>query len=205
MPRQAVLCWYAWVDLCSSEENAMERHTPQRQDRQRSSQRRMPKPTMRLHAEAAAVLRLLEHTRTSVFLTGRAGTGKSTLLQYFRATTAKRLVVLAPTGVAAVQVQGQTIHSFFGFGPDITVAEVRQRPVRETALFKQLDTLVIDEISMVRADLLDCMETFLRRHGPRPSQPFGGIQMLFIGDLYQLPPVVTPDDEEVGRVPQGCG
>ena len=175
----------------------MDRRTPHRSDRQRDRTRRHAKPQLTLHAEAAAVLRLLEHTRTSVFLTGRAGTGKSTLLHYFRATTAKRLVVLAPTGVAAVQVQGQTIHSFFGFGPDITVEEVRQRPVREPALFKQLDTIVIDEISMVRADLLDCMDMFLRLHGPRPSRPFGGIQMLFIGDLYQLPPVVPPDDAAV--------
>jgi hypothetical protein len=175
----------------------MDRRTPHRSDRQRDRTRRHAKPQLTLHAEAAAVLRLLEHTRTSVFLTGRAGTGKSTLLQYFRATTAKRMVVLAPTGVAAVQVQGQTIHSFFGFGPDITVEEVRQRPVREPALCKQLDTIVIDEISMVRADLLDCMDMFLRLHGPRPSRPFGGLQMLFIGDLYQLPPVVPPDDAAV--------
>jgi ATP-dependent DNA helicase PIF1 len=175
----------------------MDRNTPQRRYGPRYPQRRIPKPQVRLSAEAADVLRLLAQTRESVFLTGRAGTGKSTLLQYFRATTTKRLVVLAPTGVAAVNVQGQTLHSFFGFGPDITVEKVRQRHVREAGLFQRLETIVIDEMSMVRADLLDCIDTFLRLHGPESSQPFGGIQMLLIGDLYQLPPVVTPADEEV--------
>jgi ATP-dependent exoDNAse (exonuclease V) alpha subunit len=101
--------------------------------------------------------------------------------------------------VAAVNVQGQTIHSFFGFGPDITVEKVRQQRVRDSALFKKLPAIVIDEISMVRADLLDCIDEFLRRNGPDHHRPFGGIKMIFVGDLYQLPPVVPPEEEQLFR------
>ena len=136
-------------------------------------------------------------TRAHLLLTGRAGTGKSTLLQQFRATTKKKLVVLAPTGVAAVNVGGQTIHSFFGFRPGITLDNVRSRSRGQNSIYKQLDMIIIDEISMVRADLLDCIEKFLRLNGRYEGQPFGGIQMVFIGDLYQLPPVVTEDEQEL--------
>ena len=125
---------------------------------------------------------------------GPAGTGKSTLLQHFRQHTRKKLVVLAPTGVAAVNISGQTIHSFFGFRPGITLDQVRSRRRGPEAIYQQLDMIVIDEISMVRADLLDGIETFLRLNGPVEGAPFGGIQMVLIGDLYQLPPVV-PEDE----------
>jgi len=112
--------------------------------------------------EAHAALQRFEDTQQHVFLTGRAGTGKSTLLQHFRATTTKRIVVLAPTGVAAVNVQGQTIHSFFRFGPGITPDKARRRMRGTTQLYRHLRTIVIDEISMVRADLLDCIDQFLR-------------------------------------------
>lgn len=142
---------------------------------------------------------LLENSRRNIFITGKAGTGKSTLLQYFRAHTSKRVVVLAPTGVAAVNVQGQTIHSFFRFKPDITPETVPSIRIRKAArrVYKNLDAVVIDEISMVRADLLDCMDGFLRLHGPKEDAPFGGVQMIFFGDLYQLPPVVAPHDRQV--------
>jgi ATP-dependent exoDNAse (exonuclease V) alpha subunit len=149
--------------------------------------------TLELTPEAQAALQRFEHTQQHVFLTGRAGTGKSTLLQHFRSTTQKRIVVLAPTGVAAVHVQGQTIHSFFRFGPGITPDKARRR-TRNAQLYRHLQTIVIDEISMVRADLLDCIDQFLRANGPRASKPFGGVQMIFIGDLYQLPPVVLPEE-----------
>ena len=102
------------------------------------------------------------NTRQHVFLTGRAGTGKSTLLQHFRTTTRKRLVVLAPTGVAAVNVHGQTIHAFFGFDPDITPEKARTPGPEKKQLYRNLQALIIDEISMVRADLLDCIDQFLR-------------------------------------------
>jgi ATP-dependent exoDNAse (exonuclease V) alpha subunit len=151
-------------------------------------------PALELTPEANAALQHFENTQQHVLLTGRAGTGKSTLLQHFRSTTRKRIVVLAPTGVAAVHVQGQTIHSFFHFAPGITPDQARRRMRGKTQLYRQLRTIVIDEISMVRADLLDCIDQFLRTNGPRASEPFGGVQMIFIGDLYQLPPVVLPED-----------
>ncbi len=142
-------------------------------------------------------LELMEKTDKGVFVTGRAGTGKSTLLSYFRATTAKRIAVLAPTGVAALNVRGQTIHSFFGFKPNVTMERIKKIPSSSDRgdVYRNIDTIVIDEISMVRADLLDCVDKFLRLNGPRKGKPFGGIQMIFIGDLYQLPPVVTGSEK----------
>jgi ATP-dependent exoDNAse (exonuclease V) alpha subunit len=154
-------------------------------------------PALTFNAEGQQVLDILDTTLAHLFLTGRAGTGKSTLLQHFRQTTSKKLVVLAPTGVAAVNVGGQTIHSFFGFRPGITLDNVRSRSRGQNSIYKQLDMIIIDEISMVRADLLDCIEKFLRLNGRYEGQPFGGIQMVFIGDLYQLPPVVPEDEQEL--------
>lgn len=130
-----------------------------------------------------------------VFVTGRAGTGKSTLLRYFRATTRRRVAVVAPTGVAALNAGGQTIHSFFGWRPDITPARVRRVGEEKGRLYRALEAIVVDEVSMVRADLLDCVDRFLRLNGPSPGEPFGGVQMVFIGDLYQLPPVATALEE----------
>ncbi|GBD10759.1 ATP-dependent RecD-like DNA helicase [bacterium HR23] len=134
-------------------------------------------------------------TGRHVFVTGRAGTGKSTLLRYFRATTRRRVAVVAPTGVAALNAGGQTIHSFFGWRPDITPARVQRVGKEKGRLYRALETIVVDEVSMVRADLLDCVDRFLRLNGPRPGEPFGGVQMVFIGDLYQLPPVATALEE----------
>jgi ATP-dependent DNA helicase PIF1 len=141
-------------------------------------------------------LHIMEDTNKSIFVTGRAGTGKSTLLSYFRLVTPKKVAVLAPTGVAALNVKGQTIHSFFRFKPGITLRQINKLRSGEEGktLYQKLDAIVIDEISMVRADLLDCVDKFLRLNGPDPAKPFGGIQMIFIGDLYQLPPVVTPGE-----------
>ncbi len=144
-------------------------------------------------------LDIMEDSDRNIFVTGRAGTGKSTLLDYFRQTTKKKVAVLAPTGVAALNVKGQTIHSFFRFKPGITLDQVKKRRSSDGAasIYGKLDTIVIDEISMVRADLLDCMDRFLRLNGPEAGRPFGGIQMAFIGDLYQLPPVVTGGERTV--------
>lgn len=144
-----------------------------------------------LNEQFLHALHIMEETNKNVFITGKAGTGKSTLLQHFRGITKKNIAVLAPTGVAAVNVKGQTIHSFFGFKPDITPDTVKKIRPRDKNIYKKLDAIVVDEISMVRADLLDCVDVFLRLHGKKKSLPFGGIQMIFIGDLYQLPPVVT--------------
>src|SRR3990170_2968570 len=147
--------------------------------------------TLEFNEGFSRAFHMMEDTDRHVFVTGRAGTGKSTLLQYFRQNTKKDIAVLAPTGVAAVNVRGQTIHSFFNFKIDITPDSVRRIRPRDKAVYKKLHAIVVDEISMVRADLLDCVDVFLCLHGRGKSMPFGGIQMILIGDLYQLPPVVT--------------
>lgn len=139
----------------------------------------------------------MEETNKHLFLTGKAGTGKSTLLEYFRLNTRKEIAVLAPTGVAALNVDGQTIHSFFGFKPSITPEKIKKINGPDAAIYKEFDTIVIDEVSMVRADLLDCIEKFMRLNGPYKKQWFGGVQMIFIGDLYQLPPVVSGAEREI--------
>jgi ATP-dependent DNA helicase PIF1 len=158
---------------------------------------RVYQPAIEINDQFKQALDIMENTGKSVFITGRAGTGKSTLLDYFRSHTRKKVAVLAPTGVAALNVNGQTIHSFFKFRPNITFNLVnRLRATEEgNTIYQKLDALVIDEISMVRADLLDCVDKFLRLNGPSPDKPFGGLQMIFIGDLYQLPPVVTSTEK----------
>ncbi len=155
-------------------------------------------PTLQLNDDFRHALDVLEKTDTHLFITGKAGTGKSTLLQLFRNTSHKKVAVLAPTGVAALNVQGQTIHSFFGFPPRIvTPGEAARKVTRKDLLriYKNLEVLVIDEISMVRADLLDGMDKFLRVNREN-YRPFGGVQVVFFGDLFQLPPVVTRDPVE---------
>lgn len=151
--------------------------------------------------EFSQVFEGLEYTRLSLFITGKAGTGKSTLLQYFRLKTQKNIAVLAPTGVSAINIKGQTIHSFFQFKPDITPQNVGDIHIskKKRELFKKLDAIVIDEVSMVRADLMDCIDQTLRINGPDFDKPFGGIQMIFFGDLFQLPPVVMREEEEIFR------
>ena len=158
---------------------------------------------------------IIVHTDAHVFLTGKAGTGKTTFLKSLPSKTAKRMVVVAPTGVAAINAGGQTIHSFFQlpFGPQIP--EKAQQTVdkpdfRARALASQfqkisrnkmkimrgIELLIIDEISMVRADVLDAVDAVLRR-ARRSSKPFGGVQLLMIGDVHQLAPVAKPDEWEV--------
>lgn len=162
-----------------------------------------PKPVeIDFNPEFRRALQSMEDTNRNILLTGRAGTGKSTLLSYFRDHTKKKVVVLAPTGVAAVNVTGQTIHSFFHFKPNVTPASIKKKKSEnkeKTTIYKKLTTIVIDEVSMVRADLLDCVDKFLRLNGPEQKQSFGGVQMIFIGDLYQLPPVVTSAEREIFR------
>ena len=135
----------------------------------------------------------------SIFITGRAGTGKSTLLTYLREEVLKdNFVVVAPTGVAAINVGGSTIHKFFGFLPDITFQHIEgaEYHPRSQKIMKNLKTLIIDEISMVRADLLDCVDKALRKYGPKPTKPFGGVQVIFVGDLFQLSPIVAESEKE---------
>jgi len=129
-----------------------------------------------------------------LFITGRAGTGKSTLLSLIRRTTRRNVAVLAPTGVAALNVRGQTVHSFFGFpGKLLRPEDIRKK--RNRSLYTRLDTLIIDEVSMVRADLLDRVDDFLRLNRERPDERFGGVQVVLFGDLFQLPPVVASNVE----------
>ncbi len=154
----------------------------------------------------------LQYTNQNIFLTGKAGTGKTTFLRNLKKQSPKRMVVVAPTGVAAINAGGVTIHSFFqmAFGPQIPVDPNQQRPVvvpedgnvapgikrfsrEKINIMRSLDLLVIDEISMVRADVLDGIDEVLRRYKNR-YKPFGGVQLLMIGDLQQLAPVVKEDD-----------
>ncbi len=160
-----------------------------------------PLPVIEINEQFKRALDIMENTSKSIFITGRAGTGKSTLLDYFRRSTRKKVAVLAPTGVAALNVKGQTIHSFFKFKPNISLNRIRRIRAsdEEGTIYQKLDAIVIDEISMVRADLLDCVDRFLRLNGPSLDLPFGGLQMIFIGDLYQLPPVVTSTEKESFR------
>ena len=152
------------------------------------------RPPLELNAGFQNALNLLEKGGKNLFITGKAGTGKSTLLQLFRNTTRKNVVVLAPTGVAALNVRGQTIHSFFGFPPKLfTRKDIHKR--KDRRLYRKMDVLIIDEISMVRADLIDHMDYFLRINRENPA-PFGGVQVVFFGDLYQLPPIVATDFEK---------
>ena len=150
-----------------------------------------------LNPEFLKAFDLAEKQHKNLFLTGRAGTGKSTFLQYFVQNTDKHCVVLAPTGVAALNVDGSTIHAFFRFTPQITQQEVikKARSSKKDPLYTQLDLIIVDEISMVRADLFDSMDLFLRT-ARASREPFGGVQMLLIGDLYQLPPVVKSKEKK---------
>jgi hypothetical protein len=128
-----------------------------------------------------------------LFLTGKAGTGKSTLIRQFMASTDRNVVVVAPTGIAALNVDGYTIHRLFGFRTTTTLADITgggYRPGRFAKTLSSLQTLIIDEASMVRADMFDMVATALQRYGPAPGTPFGGVQIVLVGDLYQLPPVI---------------
>ena len=143
----------------------------------------------------------VEHTGRSIFLTGKAGTGKTTFLKAVVERSSKRNVVVAPTGVAAINAGGMTIHSFFQlpFSPYVPGAKIESRfdfGKDKRKLIASLDLLIIDEISMVRSDLLDAIDSVLRKFRDR-YKPFGGVQLLMIGDLQQLTPVVTPDDERM--------
>jgi ATP-dependent DNA helicase PIF1 len=147
-----------------------------------------------LSPEQAAVFAAIENSRDHIFVTGRAGTGKSTLLEYLSWHTSKQLVVCAPTGVAALNVGGQTIHSLFR----LPIGVIADHDIDQTAelrkLLNTIDTVVIDEVSMVNADLLDAMDRSLRQARQKPHEAFGGVQVVMFGDPYQLAPV--PGDPE---------
>ena len=154
--------------------------------------------------------KFVQYTNKNIFLTGKAGTGKTTFLKSLKNKTFKRTVVVAPTGVAAINAGGVTIHSFFQlpFGPIITekvAGHKIENPgfkhkfnKQKINIIKTLDLLVIDEISMVRADILDAIDDVLRRYKNR-YLPFGGVQLLMIGDLQQLPPIVKQEEMQLLR------
>lgn len=144
-------------------------------------------------------IEMMENTRSHLFITGRAGTGKSKLLEYFCEHTNKKLAVLAPTGVAAINVDGQTIHSFFKFRPETTIDTIKKHIIgkQQSKIYQQLEIIIIDEISMVRADILDCINWVLGSSRQNLIQAFGGIKMVFISDLYQLPPVVKKQERKI--------
>ncbi|MDN4597948.1 ATP-dependent DNA helicase [Leifsonia virtsii] len=147
-----------------------------------------------LSPEQQAVFDLVEHTREHVFVTGRAGTGKSTLLNHLSWNTEKSLVIAAPTGVAALNVGGQTIHSLFRLPIGVIADHAIDQSAELRKLLNSIDTLVIDEVSMVNADLMDAIDRSLRQARQRAGEPFGGVQVVLFGDPYQLAPV--PGDSE---------
>ena len=154
--------------------------------------------TFQLTPEQSRVMDIIEGTREHVFVTGRAGTGKSTLLQEFVERTSKSLVIAAPTGVAALTVGGQTIHSLFRLPIGLVTDHTKFYPLSDDArvLLRKIDTVVIDEISMVRCDLLDGLDRRLRATRGRKNEPFGGVQVVMFGDPYQLPPVLKEGAEK---------
>ncbi len=152
--------------------------------------------TIDFNDEFKSAFEAMENTSDYVFITGKAGTGKSTLLRYFQANTKKKVVVLAPTGVASINVGGQTIHSFFKFPPRLIQKDIIRRR-RNGAIIEKLDAVIIDEISMVRADLMDGIDYALRINRDEMSKPFGGAQIILFGDLFQLPPVVEREAKEI--------
>ncbi|MDE6002688.1 MAG: AAA family ATPase, partial [Prevotella sp.] len=150
-------------------------------------------------------LQIIQYTRRSLFLTGKAGTGKSTFLRYVAQHTKKKYVILAPTGIAAINAGGQTLHSFFKlpFHPLLpNDSRYNARNIRKTLkysgvttkLLRELDLIIIDEISMVRADIIDFIDKVLRIYCRNMREPFGGKQLLLVGDIFQLEPVVKEDE-----------
>lgn len=160
------------------------------------------------NVEMQQALQLIQFTRQSLFLTGKAGTGKSTFLRYIAATTKKKYIILAPTGIAAINAGGSTLHSFFKlpFYP-LVPTDIRYTPrhIRQTLkynkekikIIREFELLIIDEISMVRADMLDFIDKVLRIYSGNMREPFGGKQLLMVGDVYQLEPVVTSDARQI--------
>lgn len=167
------------------------------------------------HIEVAR--KFIQYTQQHIFLTGKAGTGKTTFLQNLKASEPKKMITLAPTGVAAINAGGVTIHSFFQlhfglfiphyhtqWGEQSTAVINTQQLLNrlkfnsnKRKIINELELIIIDEISMVRADVIDAIDTILQHVRKKPGVPFGGIQMLFIGDLYQLPPVLRDEEKRI--------
>ncbi|QKX05407.1 AAA family ATPase [Aquimarina sp. TRL1] len=146
--------------------------------------------------EAINIIECVNNTNENLFITGKAGTGKSTLLKYIQKNDSS-IIVLAPTGIAAINVNGETIHSFFKLKPGYEFDEAMHVRINNNMIsqYAAIHTIIIDEISMVRADILDAVDIFLQRIR-NTSEPFGGIRMIFFGDLFQLPPVILNNERE---------
>ena len=158
--------------------------------------------------ELQNALQIIQYTRRSLFLTGKAGTGKSTFLRYIAAHTKKKHIILAPTGIAAINAGGSTLHSFFKIPfhpllPNDSMFSVRN--IRNTLkynsekikIIREVELIIIDEISMVRADIIDFIDKVLRIYSRNMREPFGGKQLLLVGDIYQLEPVVREEDRRL--------
>jgi len=140
------------------------------------------------------IYNLMEYSNQNMFITGKAGSGKTTLLEYFRINSLKNFIILASTGISAIKAKGKTIHSFFLFPPRILINEKIQR--LSSKVIGKVDTILIDECSMIRSDILDGIDQSLKLNR-RNEDSFGGVQLILLGDLYQLPPVVRSNEEEI--------
>jgi GTPase SAR1 family protein len=149
-----------------------------------------------LTSEFSTAFEMMEHTGKHLYITGNAGTGKSTLLHYFKKHSRKEIAILAPTGIAAVNIGGATIHSFFRFPTHFITRDDIRKIRGKSDMFSAIEILIIDEASMVRADMMDAIDASLRLNRNQPYEPFGGVQLILIGDLFQLPPVIEQDLEE---------
>ena len=144
--------------------------------------------------EFRSIFNEMEYTNKNIFITGKAGTGKTTLLEYFRINSKKNFVILASTGISAIKAKGKTIHSFFLFPPRILINEKVKR-LRNNVI-KNIDTILIDECSMIRCDLLDAIDQSLRLNR-NSEQSFGGVQIILLGDIHQLPPVIRENERDI--------
>ena len=157
-------------------------------------------PEKYIHDEfSKSLYNKVENTNISLFITGKAGTGKSTFIHYFTKNTTKNTLLLSFTGIAAVNIGGQTLHSFFNFPfqpllPDDKEIKRFDFPNPKRNIINNVDTIIIDEVSMLRSDILEAINYSLRINGGNPDLPFGGKQIIFVGDAYQLPPIVESDD-----------
>jgi GTPase SAR1 family protein len=179
-------------------QNILANETPQTKNKSPeniSGQNKLPSNFI-LTDDFRSAFNLMENTNYSIFITGKAGTGKSTLIEYFRIHSKKKYVVLAPTGIAALNIGGKTIHSFFKFPPQVVTSDqIKDNTYRSEIqeIFKYLNTIIIDEISMARADVIEGIDYILKKFRDE-DKPFGGVQLICVGDLYQLPPVISKKD-----------
>ena len=147
-----------------------------------------------LEDEFKKIFNKMEYSNQNIFITGKAGTGKTTLLEYFRINSKKNFVILASTGISAIKAKGKTIHSFFLFPPRILINEKIKR--LRSNIIKNVDTILIDECSMIRCDLLDAIDQSLRLNR-NSDESFGGVQIILLGDIHQLPPVIRENERDI--------